>query len=79
LFTATLVTSLTFHWNLIAEQLGFNGYIPSYANARGRRILQGVNYASAAAGIREETGQQLVPNFLLCFKCHHMIIFSPFL
>jgi arginyl-tRNA synthetase len=78
LFSFTLVTCLTFHWNLIAEQLGFNGYIPSYANARGRSILQGVNYASAAAGIREETGQQLVPNFLIFFKCH-MIIFSPFL
>ncbi|WJX26872.1 hypothetical protein P8452_15744 [Trifolium repens] len=45
--------------DVIAEKLGFNGYIPSYANARGRSILQGVNYASAAAGIREETGQQL--------------------
>ncbi|KAE8715198.1 GDSL esterase/lipase [Hibiscus syriacus] len=30
-----------------------------YSNARGRQILGGVNYASAAAGIREETGQQL--------------------
>lgn len=46
---------------LTAEQLGFNGYISSYASARGRDILRGVNYASAAAGIREETGQQLVP------------------
>ncbi|KAH7836889.1 hypothetical protein Vadar_007024 [Vaccinium darrowii] len=42
-----------------AEQLGFNGYIPPYATARGRNILRGVNYASAAAGIRDETGQQL--------------------
>ncbi|KAE9461966.1 hypothetical protein C3L33_06125, partial [Rhododendron williamsianum] len=42
-----------------AEQLGFNGYIPPYATARGRGILSGVNYASAAAGIRDETGQQL--------------------
>ncbi|CAI8590923.1 unnamed protein product [Vicia faba] len=45
--------------DVIAEQLGFNGYISSYASARGRDILRGVNYASAAAGIREETGQQL--------------------
>lgn len=43
-----------------AEQLGFNGYIPPYATARGRDILRGVNYASAAAGIRDETGRQLV-------------------
>ncbi|KAL2473716.1 GDSL esterase/lipase [Forsythia ovata] len=42
-----------------AELLGFNGSIPPYANARGRDILKGVNYASAAAGIRAETGQQL--------------------
>ncbi|XP_076886561.1 GDSL esterase/lipase At1g29670-like [Bidens hawaiensis] len=43
----------------VAELLGFNGYIPPYSNARGRAILNGVNYASAAAGIRDETGQQL--------------------
>ncbi|KAK1424875.1 hypothetical protein QVD17_20216 [Tagetes erecta] len=43
----------------VAELLGFDDYIPPYANARGRDILNGVNYASAAAGIRDETGQQL--------------------
>ncbi|WVY94866.1 hypothetical protein V8G54_033954 [Vigna mungo] len=43
----------------MAELLGFNGYISPFATARGRDILRGVNYASAAAGIREETGQQL--------------------
>eukprot|EP00257_Ricinus_communis_P026270 XP_025013684.1 uncharacterized protein LOC8267205 [Ricinus communis] len=43
----------------IAQLLGFRNYIPPYATARGRQILGGVNYASAAAGIREETGQQL--------------------
>ncbi|MFQ6665041.1 hypothetical protein Gotur_031925, partial [Gossypium turneri] len=41
------------------ELLGFENYIPPYSAARGRQILGGVNYASAAAGIREETGQQL--------------------
>ncbi|MCD7460146.1 hypothetical protein HAX54_042955 [Datura stramonium] len=45
--------------DVIAEQLGFNGNIPPYASARGRDILRGVNYASAAAGIRDETGRQL--------------------
>ncbi|KAL5070202.1 hypothetical protein RYX36_021089 [Vicia faba] len=45
--------------DVIAEQLGFNGHISSYASARGRDILRGVNYASTAAAIREETGQQL--------------------
>uniref|UniRef100_A0A1J3EVX5 GDSL esterase/lipase n=1 Tax=Noccaea caerulescens TaxID=107243 RepID=A0A1J3EVX5_NOCCA len=43
----------------IATQLGFDNYIPAYSDVSGQQILQGVNYASAAAGIREETGQQL--------------------
>ncbi|XP_004232990.1 GDSL esterase/lipase At5g45670 [Solanum lycopersicum] len=45
--------------DVIAELLGFDDYIPPYASARGEDILKGVNFASAAAGIREETGQQL--------------------
>ncbi|PIN04343.1 Triacylglycerol lipase [Handroanthus impetiginosus] len=45
--------------DVIAELLGFDDYIPTYASARGEQILRGVNYASAAAGIRSETGQQL--------------------
>ncbi|KAL0398403.1 UNVERIFIED_CONTAM: GDSL esterase/lipase [Sesamum radiatum] len=45
--------------DVIAELLGFDDYIPPYASARGEQILRGVNYASAAAGIRSETGQQL--------------------
>ncbi|KAM7271605.1 hypothetical protein ACFE04_030819 [Oxalis oulophora] len=45
--------------DVVAQLLGFDNYIPPYSTASGREILQGVNYASAAAGIREETGQQL--------------------
>lgn len=45
--------------DVISDQLGFSDYIPPYATARGRAILGGVNYASAAAGIRDETGRQL--------------------
>ena len=45
---------------LAAEHLGFNNSIPPFATARGQEILKGVNYASGAAGIREETGQQQV-------------------
>lgn len=45
--------------DVVAELLGFDDYIPPYATARGQEILRGVNFASAAAGIREETGQQL--------------------
>ncbi|KAE8056665.1 hypothetical protein FH972_013413 [Carpinus fangiana] len=43
--------------DFIAEFLGFDNYIPPFATARGREILKGVNYASSAAGIRNETGQ----------------------
>ncbi|KAL1224758.1 GDSL esterase/lipase [Cardamine amara subsp. amara] len=45
--------------DVITELLGFDDYITPYAEARGEDILRGVNYASAAAGIREETGRQL--------------------
>lgn len=45
--------------DIIAQLLGFNDFIPPYSSVSGREILTGVNYASAAAGIREETGQQL--------------------
>ncbi|KAL0328933.1 UNVERIFIED_CONTAM: GDSL esterase/lipase [Sesamum calycinum] len=45
--------------DVVAQLLGFDDYIPPYARARGQEVLKGVNYASAAAGIRPETGQQL--------------------
>ncbi|XP_047308480.1 GDSL esterase/lipase At5g45670-like [Impatiens glandulifera] len=45
--------------DVIAELLGFDDYIPPFSSASGQDILRGVNYASAAAGIREETGRQL--------------------
>ncbi|NP_001149080.1 anther-specific proline-rich protein APG precursor [Zea mays] len=43
----------------ISRLLGFDDYIPAYAGASGDQLLTGVNFASAAAGIRDETGQQL--------------------
>ena len=49
-----------------AELLGFDDYIPPYVSASGQDILKGVNYASAAAGIREETGQHLVTILMHC-------------
>ncbi|CAM8921583.1 unnamed protein product [Rhodiola kirilowii] len=45
--------------DVISKLLGFEDFIPPFANANGEQIMRGVNYASAAAGIREETGQQL--------------------
>jgi hypothetical protein len=42
---------------IAAQLLGFVNYIPPFATARGLEILRGVNYASGAAGIRDESGQ----------------------
>ncbi|KAI9177712.1 hypothetical protein LWI28_018410 [Acer negundo] len=45
--------------DILAELLGFDNSIPSFAKARGDEILKGVNYASGAAGIRDESGAHL--------------------
>ena len=58
--SVTSIVILTIFFLSTAELLGFDNYIPPYSTVSGRQILGGVNYASAAAGIREETGQQLV-------------------
>ncbi|KAI3732004.1 hypothetical protein L1987_63200 [Smallanthus sonchifolius] len=42
-----------------AELLGFTSHIPPYASSNWSNILLGLNYASAAAGIRSETGHHL--------------------
>lgn len=44
--------------------MGFDEFIPPFANLTGKNILKGVNYASAASGIRDETGMQQVCEFL---------------
>lgn len=52
---------------MTAQRLGFNGTIPPYATARGSDIIRGVNYGSGGAGIRDESGRQLVNgNWVLC-------------
>ncbi|CAI0470888.1 unnamed protein product [Linum tenue] len=44
----------------LARLLGFRNFIPPFARARApREVLRGVNFASGAAGIREETGNNL--------------------
>ncbi|XP_074269765.1 GDSL esterase/lipase At4g18970-like [Silene latifolia] len=46
--------------DVISELLGFDDYIPPYAQVSGsQQVVRGANFASAAAGIRAETGQQL--------------------
>ncbi|XP_076910289.1 GDSL esterase/lipase At1g33811-like [Bidens hawaiensis] len=43
----------------LAQLLGFRTNIPPFARTRGRAILGGLNFASGAAGIRDETGNNL--------------------
>ncbi|XP_050374537.1 GDSL esterase/lipase At4g18970-like [Argentina anserina] len=43
--------------DIIAELLGFVDYIPPFANPVRGDIRKGVNYASGAAGIRDESGR----------------------
>ncbi|KAG9456912.1 hypothetical protein H6P81_001420 [Aristolochia fimbriata] len=45
--------------DVLAQLLGFSDFIPPYAITRGSALLRGVNYASGAAGIRDETGNNL--------------------
>ena len=47
--------------NFVGDLVGIP-YLPAFANplATGKNILKGVNFASAAAGILEETGRNLV-------------------
>ncbi|KAM3234177.1 hypothetical protein P3L10_019536 [Capsicum annuum] len=45
--------------DILAHVLGFGNFIPPFASASGRDILQGVNYASGSAGIRNESGSHL--------------------
>ncbi|KAI3785383.1 hypothetical protein L1987_44501 [Smallanthus sonchifolius] len=52
------------HWlrrygSVAAQLLGFQNNIPPYARTRGQAILSGLNFASGAAGIRDETGNNL--------------------
>ncbi|XP_047341383.1 GDSL esterase/lipase At1g33811-like [Impatiens glandulifera] len=45
--------------DVLAQLLGFPNYIPPFARLNGRSLFQGANYASGAAGIRDETGNNL--------------------
>ncbi|XP_071731374.1 GDSL esterase/lipase At1g33811 [Rutidosis leptorrhynchoides] len=45
--------------DVLAQLLGFRNNIPPHARTRGPAILRGLNFASGAAGIRDETGNNL--------------------
>ncbi|RYQ81963.1 hypothetical protein Ahy_B10g100547 isoform B [Arachis hypogaea] len=49
--------------DIISQQLGFEEFIPPFANTSGYDILKGVNYASGAAGILVESGSHTIINF----------------
>ncbi|RRT48073.1 hypothetical protein B296_00034526 [Ensete ventricosum] len=52
--------------DVLAQLLGFGGFIPAHAVAERAGMLRGLNYASGAAGIRDETGNNLVIKQLSC-------------
>ncbi|KAL2341056.1 hypothetical protein Fmac_008996 [Flemingia macrophylla] len=63
--------------DIISQFLGFEKFIPPFANTSGADILKGVNYASGGAGIRVETGSHWgdVISLELQLK-HHMATVS---
>lgn len=48
----------------LAELMGFSDYIPPFAGASPQQAHTGINYASGAAGILEETSYHLVRTYL---------------
>ncbi|GMI95168.1 hypothetical protein like AT1G29670 [Hibiscus trionum] len=54
--TGRFTNGRTMH-DFIVKLLGFKDYMPPFAESEGKNILNGVNYASGAAGILDETGQ----------------------
>ncbi|XP_045825679.1 GDSL esterase/lipase At1g29670-like [Trifolium pratense] len=57
--------------DIISQILGFPNFIPPYANTEGADIVLGVNYASGAAGIRNETGTHLGPDISMGLQVQH--------
>ncbi|XP_021729540.1 GDSL esterase/lipase At1g33811-like [Chenopodium quinoa] len=45
--------------DVLAQLLGFTDYIPPFSSATGDSLIKGVNFASGASGIRDETGNNL--------------------
>jgi len=67
---------------IAAQLLGFPTYIPPNSRARGLELLRGANYASGAAGIRDETGNNLVcmhSHMLKILLRKHILLYMLFL
>ncbi|XP_061351980.1 GDSL esterase/lipase At1g29670-like [Gastrolobium bilobum] len=63
--------------DIITQFLGFEKFIPPFANTSGSDILKGVNYASGAAGIRAESGANLGAEISLGLQLrNHRVIVS---
>ncbi|XP_019461372.1 PREDICTED: GDSL esterase/lipase At5g45670-like [Lupinus angustifolius] len=63
--------------DFITQLLGLKNLIPPFANLSSSDILEGVNYASGSAGIRNETGTRLGENFSLVKQVqNHRVIAS---
>ncbi|XP_006594525.1 GDSL esterase/lipase At1g29670-like isoform X3 [Glycine soja] len=62
--------------DIITQLLGFEKFIPPFANTSGSDILKGVNYASGGAGIRVETSSHLgaTISFGLQLANHRVIV-----
>lgn len=55
--------------NAAREHLGFSSFIPPFAAVKSsnfNNITRGINYASGAAGIREESGKEQVRTWYIC-------------
>lgn len=84
-FYSPFVLLLIENLRLAAQLLGFDNFIPPFATATGQDIIKGVNYGSGGAGIRDDTGRQLVflshfyINFLNFFLVHPKIIVIYFI
>ncbi|XP_027112023.1 GDSL esterase/lipase At1g29670-like [Coffea arabica] len=59
------------HADFIGELLGFDSYIPPFANTKGRDITKGINYASGASGILDQTGRHLGDLFSFNEQLHN--------
>ncbi|KAF1881902.1 hypothetical protein Lal_00038544 [Lupinus albus] len=63
--------------DFITEDLGFSHLMPPYANTSGFDVVEGVNYASGAGGIRKETGTHAGPDMNLELQINnHKVIIS---
>ncbi|CAE5989446.1 unnamed protein product [Arabidopsis arenosa] len=64
--------------DIIAEQMRFSDYIPSFTGASPEQAHTGINYASGGGGIREETSQHLgeIISFKKQIKNHRSMIMT---